>query len=761
MRKFALSYLATGLLTVSAVSSRGAEVVVTNVWSEAMRKDVPVALVLPSAHRADGACRLPVAYMLHGHGGNHLEYLEKTKRVREHVDRFGYIAVCPDGMVSSWWVDSPVDPAVRYETFVSKELVAWTDAHLPTLPDRNRRAIVGASMGGFGALSIASRHTDVFGAVFGIHPGVELRSCADNGWDIDRRLGPVGTCGRTWDEFSVLSRMKALRNGELEIFFTIGTSDEYFLPGNRALHEQLVADGVEHRYLEIRGKDRARSAHNFEFQAIGEDAIAPEVAKFFAKPVPPPVRAESAAAPQAVFGVLADVHLTQDPARLAMFERTLRCLDARKVDGVVIAGDMVQTGTVPDLMTFGEVWRKVFPGDRRSDGGHVEKLFVYGDHETENMYCPIYTNEWARQPGKMEEMRRLDIYSNDRALQWKRAFGEDYAPIRLKRVKGFDFVLGQFVIRDEPGLRWSEPSFIPGLEEFFATNAFDRTKPFFYVQHKLLKGTVGGAAIGGQDSGRTTAILAKHPNAVAFCGHKHRTFQDERSLWQGAFTAVEVPALIAPSTPAGHENGLCSCDSADPVPPLQMPSLSPWADGHQGLIMSVYADRIVFERREFQFGEAVAEPWVVPWPNDGSMSYGRRKARAGVPQFAAGASVSVRSVRGKDRKGTPTDQLEVSFPAARSAAGTPRPFDYEVRAVLTKADVTRIAASKRVFSPRFYLPETYDTNAVTCVFAKSEISSNRDSLVFEVRPLNAFGRAGEPIVSAPYLADRTAAANPW
>ena len=469
----------------------------------------------------------------------------------------------------------------------------------------------------------------------------------------------------------------------------------------------------------------------------------------------------AAPGPQAVFGVLADVHLTEEPARIEAFKRTLRYFDGRKVDGVVIAGDMVQRGTIPELMALGDAWRAVFPGDRRTDGGHVEKLFVYGDHETENMYCPIYTNAWARQAGMLEKMRRLDIYSNDRALQWRRAFDEDYAPIRVKHVKGFDFVLAQFVIRDEPGLRWGEPSFIPGLEAFFETNSFDRAKPFFYVQHKIPKGTVGGAAIGGQDAGRTTAVLSRHANAVAFCGHKHRTCLDERSLWQGAFTALEVPAYRNLLTPAGRENGRCSCDSFRSVPPRQMPELPTSVEGSQGLVMSIFADRIVFERRDFQFGEPMAEPWVVPWPNNGSMAYEKRRERAGVPQFTAGAAVAVRSRRGTDRAGTPTDQLEVSFPPARSTSATPRAFDYEVRAVLTKGDVTRVAATKRVFSPKCYLPEPHDTNAVSCVFAKAEISSNRDALVFEVCPLNAFGQAGAPIVSAPYLADRAPVANPW
>ena len=35
----------------------------------------------------------------------------------------------------------------------------------------------------------------------------------------------------------------------------------------------------------------------------------------------------------------------------------------------------------------------------------------------------------------------------------------------------------------------------------------------FYVQHKIPKGTVGGPTQTGQDSGRTSALLAKHPNA--------------------------------------------------------------------------------------------------------------------------------------------------------------------------------------------------------------------------------------------------------
>ena len=450
--------------------------------------------------------------------------------------------------------------------------------------------------------------------------------------------------------------------------------------------------------------------------------------------------------PNAVFGVLSDIHLVPADVRsVERFKRTLRYLDSRKVDGVVICGDLTQRGTIPALMGFGRVWRETFPGDRRSDGGHVERLFVYGDHETENMFCAVYTNDWTRR-GWMEEVRSLDIYSNDRALQWKRAFGDDYRPIERRTVKGYDFVLAHIVMGDEPGLRWGEPLYIPGLEEFFATNAFDRTRPFFYVQHKIPRGTVGGDRIWGQDDGRTTKLLSKHPNAVAFCGHKHRSATEERLCWQGAFTAFMVPAHYAIATEEGHENGLSSGDRPSHSPQLQMPRIDT-SDGSQGFVMSLYDDRIVIERREFAQGGEVAPPWTVPIPNDGSMSFASRASRAAVPQFAKGTAVTVREIRGADRSGCATDQLSVEFLPINGGKG--RAYDYEVTAILRKAYVRRVVGMKRVFSPKCHLAPERDKGPVVCLFGKGELPSDHDTLEFEVRPANAFGAQGEPIRSEP------------
>ena len=81
----------------------------------------------------------------------------------EIADEKGIIFVCPDGK-DSWYWDSPKNPAYRYETFVSSELVNYIDRNYKTIADRKGRAITGLSMGGHGAMWLGIRHKDVFGA---------------------------------------------------------------------------------------------------------------------------------------------------------------------------------------------------------------------------------------------------------------------------------------------------------------------------------------------------------------------------------------------------------------------------------------------------------------------------------------------------------------------------------------------------------------------------------------------------------------------
>ena len=146
--------------------------------------------------------------------------------------------------------------------------------------------------------------------------------------------------------------------------------------------------------------------------------------------------AAAGAEPLARFGIVSDVHiLPSDAHRTDVFRRALELMDARKVDGVVACGDLTQNGTIEELRLFASTWYSVFPGDRRSDGEHVEKLFVYGDHDTEASFSPYYMRVCREKGIDMYDWlrKRGDIVLNDRAVQWKAAFHEDFAPIMRKR----------------------------------------------------------------------------------------------------------------------------------------------------------------------------------------------------------------------------------------------------------------------------------------------------------------------------------------
>ncbi len=244
--------------------------------SGSMGKDIPASVVLPVGYDADAAKRWPVVYILHGAGGSHRRYLaDFDLGLTRLADRFQVLIVCADGGNTSWWFDSPVDPSYRYETHVTKELVPWIDSHYRTIPERGKRAVMGASMGGHGACWIGFRHKDLFGAVGLIAGGVDLQPFPDR-WDIAKRLGPRDEFPERWRDHSAITEAAKLKNGEVEIVSIIGTSD-FFLAPNRKMHKILSDNKVAHTYIETRGRDEKSSGHDLSFTS----GALPQVVTFF------------------------------------------------------------------------------------------------------------------------------------------------------------------------------------------------------------------------------------------------------------------------------------------------------------------------------------------------------------------------------------------------------------------------------------------------------------------------------------------------
>ena len=444
-----------------------------------------------------------------------------------------------------------------------------------------------------------------------------------------------------------------------------------------------------------------------------------------------PMFAMPGGSPLMRLGMISDTHLILNDNGLGLqnslcFEPALRYFDERKADGVLVAGDLTDFGSASELRRFAAIWNRVFPGNRRSDGGPIKLLHIFGDHD---MGGYMHKFSWAPKA----ELAEGIIPEMDVAALWDECFHEEWAPIQIKKCCGFTFILAHHPRHTKES---NHGDAIPGLEDFMVGQRLDSKKPFFLVQHRIFKDTVLMPGCG-WESGKTTAVLKKYPNVLALCGHGHCNAADELCLWQGEFTAMQIPSLNFCCTRPGRENGYNNLDKEAIMPKGEIHRS--W----QGMFGTMYADRFVVERRDFLNGMPLGPNWVIPLPSpDGTLCAEVRAEKSAVPQFANGSKVSVTERTVVNRAKKATDAVVVSFPVAHATAGSPRAFDY---AVTAKKDGKSIK-EKYVFSKGQFWADEKDVQPVECAFAKSDLPEDwRTSVTFSAAPRNSFGKRGREL----------------
>ncbi|MFT3822612.1 MAG: alpha/beta hydrolase family protein [Chitinophagaceae bacterium] len=255
MERIARNIAALSLVLLSAMLQTKAAVTDTVVtYSASMKKNIKAVVIVPDNYPS--VKELPVVYLLHGYGGNYADWVTRAKGFEKAADLYGMMIVCPDGN-NSWYWNSPVDPAYQYETYVADELVKWVDQKYKTIKNRSGRAITGLSMGGHGALYLAFRHQDVFGAAGSMSGGVDIRPFPNN-WDMAARLGRYAENPELWEKNTVINLLHLLTPGSLSLIIDCGTED-FFFKVNENLHQQLLQRNIPHDYITRPG------AHNWPY----------------------------------------------------------------------------------------------------------------------------------------------------------------------------------------------------------------------------------------------------------------------------------------------------------------------------------------------------------------------------------------------------------------------------------------------------------------------------------------------------------------
>jgi S-formylglutathione hydrolase FrmB len=138
--------------------------------------DRGVIVYLPPSYAKNSSRRYPVLYALHGYSINNEKWTTEIKTPQTIEGAFAtgtreMIVVLADAQTlhnGSMYSNSATTG--NWEDFISHDLVAYIDGHYRTIAKRESRGIAGHSMGGYGTVRIAMRHSDVFAAFYAMSP---------------------------------------------------------------------------------------------------------------------------------------------------------------------------------------------------------------------------------------------------------------------------------------------------------------------------------------------------------------------------------------------------------------------------------------------------------------------------------------------------------------------------------------------------------------------------------------------------------------
>lgn len=156
-------------VTVEDIKIHG-EALEGNLEGDAVDRDVIV--FLPPSYNKDKHRRYPVVYALHGYSIGAEQWTDEIHVPQTIEGAFAkgskeMIVVLPDSKTA--FGGSMYSSSVTtgdFERFISRDVVAYIDAHYRTIPERASRGLVGHSMGGYGAVRIGMKHPEVFGSLY-------------------------------------------------------------------------------------------------------------------------------------------------------------------------------------------------------------------------------------------------------------------------------------------------------------------------------------------------------------------------------------------------------------------------------------------------------------------------------------------------------------------------------------------------------------------------------------------------------------------
>jgi S-formylglutathione hydrolase FrmB len=274
--------------------------------TDALAGDTKVRVLLPDGYDPAAARRYPVLYLLHGCCDDFRSWSDKGA-VEAITAGQPLVVVMPDGgragFYSDWFNNGAFGPP-RWETYHLGRLIPWVERSFRVLAAREGRAIAGLSMGGFGTMSYAARHPDLFvaaasfsGALDTIDPtGQAVEAIAlQEGTPPGSIWGPRATEEVRWRAHNPVDLAENLRPLRLTVRTGNGLPGGPYGGGpdplemgvhrmSTSFHERLADLDIPHVW-----DDYGPGAHDWPYWQRALRQTLPDVMAAFAAPPPAPV----------------------------------------------------------------------------------------------------------------------------------------------------------------------------------------------------------------------------------------------------------------------------------------------------------------------------------------------------------------------------------------------------------------------------------------------------------------------------------------
>ena len=192
--------------------------------------------------------KLAVMFLLHGYSGNYKQW-NNIMNAQKYADEYNFIIVCPDGLYSSWYINSPAKADWQFESFFFEEL--YPDIKKRYAVDDRNIFITGLSMGGHGALYLFIKRPELFSGAGSTSGGIKL-SDGFGKYGLGELLGNPAADHQLWKEYSVYSNIDKLKGNKKPIFFDSG-ADDIFYTSNNQLKQKADSLKLNATYINQKG----------------------------------------------------------------------------------------------------------------------------------------------------------------------------------------------------------------------------------------------------------------------------------------------------------------------------------------------------------------------------------------------------------------------------------------------------------------------------------------------------------------------------